>query len=305
MGKILITSNCDYVVQISNETFFVDNKQYIEVLDNDGMSLTFLAYPINDSKNSLPYAVNLDLKNSNTIPKNVKVYKLKDRCEIELLPYIIPSVTPLYSFNQNITGEIYRIICYIDRVQISSKYGEYVYESAGFNHSCSVHKNLIYVLSRNYDIKNLVIFDTKNNTFTEIKGEKIEIQENTIKSLSKTNIQKHQVLTTYNIDDNITMKSIEYFCEGNSQNPIGPKEMVPYMFFESIKIKDYVSAKKYLTESFSQKLNIKMLSSFFGDIQYVRLYTLKPLVYTVYNIDNAKDYKISMINDAICEIEEI
>lgn len=305
MGKILITSNCDYVVQISNETFFVDNKQYIEVLDNDGMSLTFLAYPINDSKNSLPYAVNLDLKNSNTIPKNVKVYKLKDRCEIELLPYIIPSVTPLYSFNQNIMGEMYRIICYVDRVQISSKYGEYVYESAGFNHSCSVHKNLIYVLSRNYDIKNLVIFDTKNNTFTEIKGEKIEIQENTIKSLSKTNIQKHQVLTTYNIDDNITMKSIEYFCEGNSQNPIIPKEMVPYMFFESIKIKDYVSAKKYLTESFSQKLNIKMLSSFFGDIQYVRLYTLKPLVYTVYNIDNAKDYKISMINDAICEIEEI
>ncbi len=304
MKKILITSNFDYVVQFGSDTFFVNNKQYIEILDNEKLLLTFLAYPINTQKNNLPYAVNLDLKKENK-PSYVNVYKLKDRYEIELLPYSVPSVTPLCSFYQNVMKEMYRVVCYFDRVQVASKRGEYVYENVGYNHSCSVCKHLIYILSGNSDTKSLIIFNTKNNTFTEINGEKIEIKENTIKSLSRTNIQKHQVLTTYNIDNDITVSSVEYFCKTNSLKLATQNELVPYMFFESIKTKDYVSAKKYLTESFSQKLNIKMLSLFFGDIQYVRLYTLKPLVYTVYNIDNAKDYKISMINDAICEIEEI
>ena len=304
MNKIFITSNFDYVVLVDKETFFVDNKQYIEILDNEKMALTFFAYPVNTRKNSLPYAVNLDLK-KDTISKNVKVYKLKDRYEVELLPFCVPSVTPLCSFNQNVMGEIYRVVCYFDRVVVTSKRGEYVYENVGYNHSCSVHKNLIYILSCDNNTKNLIIFDTKTGTFAEIQGEKIEIKDNTIKSLSKTNIQKHQVLTTYNIDNDITVSDVEYFCENSSSKLVVPNELVPYMFFESIKIKDFVSAKKYLEISFAKKLTNKMLASFFGDIQYVRLYTLKPLVYTVYTSDCAKDYKICMINNAICEIEEI
>lgn len=302
MKKIHITSPFEFVIKIEEKTYFLSKTEYVEICDFDKNILTIFAYPTSEICNSLPYAikVNFDKK---TAHNNVNFFEFCDRYEIEILPLFLPKITPICNKNISLNKEKFYITCFEDRIKITKNCQEYVYFVQGLNPTFETHNDKIYISNIEKNKKHLVCFNTKNCTFFEICGEQIEILKNEIRCLKYfPNCIRRKILSTYSLDFENT--KTEFFEDNIPQKNI-PTSLVPFEFFDAIKMKDYAFLDNIVSKSLYQKLTKETLEQFFDNIQNVKLYSLSPLIFTVYYSNKAKDYKILMQNGKIFDIEEL
>lgn len=302
MKKILITSQYDFLLQIDNKTYELDNKHFVEI-ENMANNLTFLAYPIANTM-SLPYAVKFEvanLKNTNYY----EIYSFNDRYEIKLNLFTLYSTTPIANYSCQIKNVKYLVKCYTDRICVSSQNGEYVYETNMANYTFWTSNNYIYIFGENENNKMLTIFDTSNFVFYSQSGEEIEIDDTQIKCLSNSNNSlKCKILSTFNING-LEKINDEFYKKESETETKYIDCLIPYKFFDAIIIKDYKTALKFTTQKLKTSLNESSLDSYFNGLEYVNLYKISPIIYTLYFKDKSKDYKITLVNGLIDEIEDI
>ena len=304
MKKILLKSKHNFLVQLENKNYIIDNKQFIEI-ENVDYEVSFCVYPIDNKTKSLPYCVCLDLKDLKNNP-HINLYSFEDRYEVHLNLFTLPSETPLSNFTCQIKNIKYLVKCYTDRISVSSQNGEYVYETQGTTYSLHTKNNCIYLLCKNEDVSTLIIFDPSSSTFSAIYGEKIEFDDTKIKCLQEPqNTLHHKILSIYETQNGISKVDTQFYEKQNSSLYKIPNELVAYRFFDAIKMQDFATAKKFTTKKLGGCLTNEVLSSYFSNIKDINLYKTDPLIYTLYFVNDAKDYKITMQNYLIDEIEDI
>jgi hypothetical protein len=302
MKKIHITSPFEFAIKIDDKTFFLSKTEYVEICDFDKKKLTIFAYPTGEICDSLPYAVSLDF-DKKISQKSVNFYEFSNRFEIELLPYFLPKITPICNKILMLSKEKYDITCYGDRIKITTKNQEYLYFVQGLSPTFGKFGEKIFVQVFDKNKKHLVCFDTKSCTFFEICGEQIEILQNEIKCLKYfPNCINRKILSTYSFDFENT--KTEFFEDKFPKKNI-PTSLVPFEFFDAVKMKDYAFLKNITSKSLYEKLSKETLEQFFDNLQNVKLHSLSPLVYSVYYVGFAKDYQITMQDGLIFDIEEL
>ena len=302
MKKIVILSQFDFLLQIENKNYELDNKHFVEV-ENHKQNFSFLAYPIANTV-SLPYTVRFEELNPKSTPY-YEILSFSDRYEIKLKLFTLYSMVPIENYSCQIKNVRYLVKCFTDRICISCSSGEYVYEINQASCTFWTKGNLIYIMGENENVKILTLFNTENKTFCSQCGEEIEIDDTKIKCLNTPrNSLRCKILSTFNID-NLEKINDEFYKKENEIETKYPTFLVPYKFFDAIIIKDYKTAQKYLTPNLKNALSTKTLSSYFDGLVEVNLYKITPLIYTLYFNDKAADYKITIVKGLIDDIEDI
>ena len=301
MKTIIISSKLPFLIE-NEKSYYIDENLSLQI-ENFENNTFFKIYPINQGRNSIPYCISLyfDKNKLSCDSEFVKIYEFANRYEVFVNAFKIPSSNIMYSQSHTIKNTKYLITCYDDRVKIWSNKGEYVFEENFVDVSSCVEGENINILTKNKDNKILICFDTKNNTFSKISGEKIEIKNNKI--TSQTNLHdmaSHIKICSYDMsaklqEENLYMKKPEpKYCKN--------KNLMPYNFFEAVKCKDFSQARFFLTQKLNNLLTDNAISEFFGNFEDIKITNLSPLTYTLYSSDKAKDYEIILKNDKIDDI---
>ena len=127
--NINIYSDYEFLIDTKGQTFELDPTKHLYIENCPG-ELTLRAYPLNQTKLSIPFAFSLKLSGNDIKceASNVKVYRLKNRCDVFISPFVLPSVICIYSQTHTIKNVRYTVCAYEDRIKISSSRGEYVFE---------------------------------------------------------------------------------------------------------------------------------------------------------------------------------
>ena len=253
MKKINLYSTYEFLIEVDSQNFMLNSLNFVELTNINQNSILVKAYPLNQSKHSLPFCINLNYQNGNLFCNNfnIQIFNLKDRYDVFISPFLISATICLYNKTHTIKNVRHTISAYEDRVKISNKCGEFVYEVNSNSFSSQVYNNYILILCKSNNIKSLLVFNTQNNTFFEICGNQIEITDSTITCLKKlNNTFNHVIVQTYKLDQIPNLEKEELF-EDAPQNAVCPK-LIPYKFFEAIKIKNLTLARTFLSENLNK-----------------------------------------------------
>lgn len=306
MNKINIFSFEEFLVEINQNNYILDQINNVEISEPDN-SIVAKIYPINQSRLSIPFCIKLYFKNNNLFCDSefCKIYKLKERYDIFISPFLIGSNICLYTQTHTVKNNRYSVCCYEDLIKISCTKGEFAYEVSGKSFSSSVQNNHIFVLCKG-DTKHLVCFNCINHTFYEIQGDQIEIEQNSIKSLQNTNDSlKHTIVCSYSVNDNIELLSSDLYTKNTSKSQNKNIAIKVYNFFEAIKVNNQKLASSLVHQNLQHTLLDNTLKNYFGNFDHIKLQSLSPLTYTLYQTNTAKDYIVTTKDNLIYDIEEL
>lgn len=300
--NVNIYSDYEFLIDVKNQSYILSPQNHI-FIEEIQTPLAFKVYPLEQGELSLPYAFELKYSNNKIECKsqNVKVYNINNRCDIFLTPFLLPSIKCVYNKTHTVKNVKYNITAYQDRIKISSTRGEYVFLVKVFEAQSESVGNYIYVLVKN-DKKTLVCYDCTNNTFSNVNGDFIEIKNDQIVVSQNFDDMAHHTKVVTLKNDLKETKSEIYIDESKSKN-CKIDQLVPYNFFEAIKCKDTKTSQSYLNDDLKKALENQDITQFFGDFEKMNLTSLSPLVYTLYYNEEAKDFKITVNNGKIEEIE--
>lgn len=308
MKDLKIYSNYNFLLEIENSNYFLESTNYVEVLNCEKNNLLIKAYPVDQSNLSIPFCINIESQNLDikTQSECVKVYNFAHRAEIFVKPFLISSNIVVYTASHTVKNVKYTISCYEDRIKIFSSKGEYVYETDITSASSFVVDNNINILCNNKKGKTLVVFNVSNNVFSHVCGDKIEIDGNNIKTQQNINdMAKHIRVCSFVQNEDITLKNKDLYTENSKNKSAKNNLLIPYNFFEAIKVEDFNLARTYLATPLKDNLTDEQLASYFGNFENIGILSFSPLCYTLYSSQNAKDYEIYLQGNKINEINEI
>ena len=308
MKDLRIFANNSFLIEIEKSNYLLEPNEYIEILNCEKPNLLLKIYPIDQINLSIPYCLNLKLDKNKVSCGCLcsKIYDFKNRVEIYLEPFLIQSNIVLYTNSHTVKNNRYAVACFEDRIKISSLKGEYTYEIQLSSASSFVYENNINILCNFKDKKSLVSFNVVNNVFNCINGDKIEIEENKVKTLTNFNdMAKHIRVCEYVLKDDFELENQSLYTKDVEKKSSSCSKLIPYNFFESIKVRDFTQAKTYLSDNLKDNITDEQLLQYFGEFQQIEILSLDPLRYTLYSTNFAKDYEITMQNNKISEINEI
>ena len=308
MKNLKIFSNENFLLEIDNKNYFLEETKFLEVLNCEKNNLLIKAYPIDQSYLSIPFCINLENENFNVKSQSscVKVYNFKNRAEIFIKPFLLSSNIIVYTASHTVKNIKYTITCYEDRIKIFSSKGEYVYEVNMINASSFVVDNNINILCNKKNNKSLIAYNVTNNVFSQVDGDQIQIDGNNIKTLQNINdMAKHIKVCSFVQENEILIKEQSLYTKNTQVKNANNNLLVPYNFFEALKVQDMNLARKFLSLNLQQNLKDDQLLGYFGNFEKIGILSLSPLCYTLYSNLNAKDYEISMTDNKISEINEV
>lgn len=303
---IQIFSKHQFLLEIQGMSYCLDDATHIQITDYN-LPVVVKVYPLEQSNLSLPFCFKLESKNGNVFCNNILIetYHLKNRTDIFINPFKISSNICTYTNYHTIKNVRYTVCVYADRIKIYSSKGEYIYEIDTQNAESYVNENYIIIKIVNENIKYFIYFNVTNNVFEQICGNKIEIENNKITTLTHlNNTFGHIKVCKYNLSEELTKQSEELFLNNPNILVCKNSSLIPYNFFEAIMCKDETLARSFLTEKLSNVLTTNAMYEYFGDFKHIHLLSLSPLTYTLYSHNSAKDYFITMQNDKILDISD-
>ncbi len=123
---------------------------------------------------------------------------------------------------------------------------------------CKTKEDKNFIIGLNYSNKNYEVFCLQNVDILEEESNKITTYTN-LKDFAG-----HGKIVEYNFEENFKENITLVY---NYDHPFiaKHKEIIPYAFFEALKVKNYKLARTYLTKDLSNKLTDTHFQKFFGD----------------------------------------
>lgn len=258
-------------------------------------------FPMHDE--FLPYTFS-----TNDIIKNENILKITHPNHTEI--YFTP--TPKFK-DENFTTLIDKKY---DNIYISVKNSNYTYLNITnlqnhitrtlpkFTNCKCEFESIIYVYGTLQNKQNYILIYDQNNDkiIFEDTVYIIEKDKSVIRLMKNTyNLAHHGIVYEY---DKKTHNIVNYpiYIDTNPQRT-SIKEIVPYAFLESVKIKDFNLARSYLNDTFVTNNNME---SYFSDIDetYINPYS-NEIEYTITSKGICKTYRFTLIENKIQDIEQI
>lgn len=171
------------------------------------------------------------------------------------------------------------------------------------NCKCDYNENLIILGTLQEGNTYVMIFDiSKNKIILENEVEIVEKEKEIIKFMKNTNnLAGHGIVYEYDTKSKVIDNYSVYI--DNNPHRTNIKEIVPYAFLESIKLKDYNLSRSYLTDTF---VTNEQLSSYFGDFDNIFFDPYSnEIIYAIVSNGNTKCFRFELNNDKIKDIEQI
>lgn len=329
------------VIRTQFECLVLKDGQTLGLIENDAQELVIRAnadfiltfFPINDEK-CLPYVCRVCINGASVKvgSERCTVVIMPHNCyELVFAPYTLTFSKPQLQINQqlstpygNLTVQLMQEFCGLETVQTlqifdqNKQVFEYKLSSVITNvklQGLYIDNNFFIVLSGfQTELMYAMFVKILTNEYAvelELLSDKIEINEKQIKSLNRCfDINKHGKVTVYNVVNNAIAKDEEYLVQLKENAKVLP-EIVPFAFFESLKLGDIKTCRTYLTETLNNEIDDQHLNGYFRNFVYVRQNIIKTdyiSVILVYNENGnyvGKICKIDMQNDKIDNFELI
>lgn len=317
-----IKPNFNCLVKISKEEYLLEaQKTYSFLVKEQNLSLLF--YPTNTDFLSLPFAVTFDTQNLQCT-KNVQVIEFSNKNYLlNVSPFLIGSNTNLGIKTKTVTlgGQVHTIYYsthskFNIKIECNCCSSEYSLDAEITDLNTKTHKNNLIVFCKCKDTKYVILalyFDGEQYNYKNLEVVDILEEENgnisTYKNLN--DFAGHGVVTNYDLTQETCMSSTLVY----NTTPFlsRKKELIPYAFFEAVKVKNYKLASSYLSQSLIKILSPSHYQSFFGEFTQILPPLYKSANYNqislVYNKNNkliAKNFALQFDeNNKISNIEEV
>lgn len=330
MKTITICAQFECLVQKNGETlgFLESEMQELKISENSDFVLTF--FPTNNF-DSLPYSCKVCAVDGavSVNTKNCAIIKMPyDNYELVFFPYKMMTQKSIIESSQIINSpfasyevKIIREVGAFSGSQILEIWDKnnkvFTYQLASVVEDCLITSK--YINNELFIVVNGIVEDYQycllvsvNNTQVdaslELLSHKIEIGDAEIKALTKCfDINKHGKVYVYAIENGKIFKKDEYLVSIKENTRVVP-EVVPFAFFESLKLGDLKLCRSYLTEALSNSIDDEHLKAYFGNFIEVKPNNLNDLTAVILVYENGTNYigklcKVEMLNDKIDNFE--
>ena len=308
MTHIKIFSNYNFLICGKEFEDEVCDFCYVDVFLENNEKCYLKFFPLEQSNFSIPFCICIN-NFENKVEcdaQNIKIYKVLSHYEIFVEPYILNTKNSCTSKTLQIAKSTCKInvwenkiefltnkFCHSENISITSP----SFESIG---GCAI----IYGKHKNSNA--CIIFCCNSKICKTIFYDQLEIDNKKLKLLC--NLQtfpEHKVLQTYSFSENeFSLQDIELYCNPTQNRQQYPTEIIPYLFLECIRAKDFVFAKKFTSEAL-ETFSANAYQNYFGDFERISLYSTKPLIYILYNNKTATVFEFNVNNDKITDINKI
>ncbi len=291
MKNISVRAQFECMVQKDGENIGIleNNAQEILIKTNKDFILTF--FPLNNFE-SLPYSCKVFV-NGTSISTNTDkgiIIKMPHNCyDIIFSPYQLRYIEPfieqsqtLNSTSTNVTVQIvkeFKAQQWIQTLQIYEKNNNvFSHKMSSIVQNCKIssayiNNEFFIIISGTVDDYEYAFIISANNKYQsslELLCHKIEINDKNIKTLTKCfDIAKHGKVSVYEVVNSQITKSDEYIVNLKEGNKVLP-QVVPFVFFESLKLGDIKLCRTHLTESLNSSIDDIHLKAYFGNFQEAR-----------------------------------
>lgn len=171
------------------------------------------------------------------------------------------------------------------------------------NCKCEFDSNIFIYGTLNSNDTYVLIYDpSKDILLFENTVELIEKDKDYIKFMKDShNLAHHGMVYEFDKKSNDIDKYSIYIDQKPHRTNI--KEVVPYAFLESIKMKDYNLARSYLIDTFVTNENLESYFDGVDDI-YLNPYSSN-IEYTILSSKKCKTYRFTLVENKIKDIEQI
>ena len=151
-----------------------------------------------------------------------------------------------------------------------------------------------------------VIFCPNTKKCKTVLFEQIELDNKTVKLLyDLQTFPGHKVLKTYSLSETkFELQNFELYCTPDKSRKNPPSEIIPFLFLECIRAKDFCFAKKFVCESL-ENTSAASFEKYFGEFEHINLHSITPLTYVLYSSSNANVFEFVLQNDKITEINKV
>lgn len=320
------TFNC--LLKIDNlEKVLNKNKTYSFLTEEDALNI--IVYPLTSTSSSLPFSFKFEFSKP-YCQKNVDVISFSNNnFLLTLFPFFVgsPKYLGVKTKSLNFGGISHTLYYTLNttfniKIECASSFCEYSFnEKISSLEVITVEDNaLIYAKLQNNLGFVFCNISFSNNTYKLITLEKInllEIKNDAIYTYKKLNdISHHGQVNKYETKNYNRISYLVY--DSNFPILIKHKELIPFAYFEAIKLQNYKLARSYMSKILNDKLSNTHLKKFFGSFTEICLPLKKDnyedeicLVYEE-NVNNlqikkfAKNFKLSInTNNKIDNITEL
>jgi len=304
----------------TTEIFLKANITYSFLASMQKINLLF--YPINACQNSLPFCFMFDSKNPSH-SSNIKVSDFKNNnFMLEVNPFYISKQNSLLLASKKVKTDLTEHNIFFNTNSNLNLKVESNYDIFEANFDVKIEELKAVVLSQNILIfangkhKSIVVLlEYLQNKYKPILCETVDILEETETQLKtyKTlfDFAGHGVVNTFDLKQNL-LPTTQLVYANSSPLLAKHKEIIPYAFFEAIKINNFKLARFYLSQDLSKKLTDKHLKVFFENFDDVQqsLSTGAPdevaLIYNNNPCNKTKVFKLEFDNqNKICNISQL
>ena len=135
----------------------------------------------------------------------------------------------------------------------------------------SIINGYITIQCKNQDKIYLLIVETENYSIIEEKlFDSIEMDEKMLRGfLKQEDMAKHGLIVSYEFTKPIKIEKKMVYIN-NAPDITKNEILIPYAFFEAVKVDNYRLARHYLSKDLAKKLDDEHLKEFFGDFVDIR-----------------------------------
>ena len=312
----------DCIVKISKEEYILNAQKTYSFIVKE-QTLTLLFYPINTDFSSLPFATIFDIQNPKST-KNAQIIEFPNSNYLLVVtPFLIGSNTNLGVKTKTVTlnnqsHTIYYLLHsnFNIKIECNSCSEEYYLNAEVEDFNTKTHKNNLLIYCKCKDSKHIVLaltFDGERYNYKNLEVvDMLEEEKGNISTYKNLNdFAGHGVVTNYDLTKDICMTSTLVY----NTTPFlsHKKELIPYAFFEAVKVKNYKLANSYLAQNLTKILTPSHYQKFFGDFTQIlpplyktANYNQVALVYNSKNKSIAKNFSLQFNEyNKITNIEEV
>lgn len=297
--KLIVTSDFDAVLTVQEKSFVLEaNAQKVEFEFEEEENISFFVYPTKEKL--FPYGVKVEKQQEQLSCDSpyVRLYKVGEKnFEIVLKKFKISSFNLHKVYSKKINGFELMILegetsLFIvkEKEEIYTFEMDYKFKEVAFD----LNEDVPYFVANLKNQKFICIFCPDSEKFFAYEALGIKIEENTIEIVQDVYSHAgHGKKIVLNLKQGQVLLKEEQLLYLNQKPTLAfnPK-VVPYAFFESIKLGDYNLAESYLSDDLKSNLNSGVLKEYFGDFTEV----------VPNNFLVEKEYYVSVLTEKLCRV---